>query len=346
MGGDDNFFATATAAEAGLDPTESLCTPATLAGGWLTLCYISVSLVLFRLSIDLIQTASQKTSKHFRESHHATTKKSTKPKPDNKSNNSNYGSISVDDTKKTKNENGKETQEEDKLLSGAEGNNNADNDDEEEALARHLLLDSASSSRSAVWSFRLQCILLIFLLVVSWLRSSGQSCLLGEGILRTCVIVLLLGVVLTYRDVDRERFGYVARFVYISTGVSLAIPIGVAYYQHPEYAISGDLVVVVIMVVYMLLALGESIFVPIQDSSSPTEDEGSKGLVLSTSAIGTLLKPYVWPDKTSDSAIMNRVRAIMTWVCVIASKACNLSSPVLVRKLQLLVILHAISITL
>jgi ABC-type transport system involved in Fe-S cluster assembly fused permease/ATPase subunit len=330
MGGDDDFFATATTAEAGLDPTESLCTPATLAGGWITLCYISVSLVLFRLSIDLIQTASQKTSKHFRESHHATTKNSTKPKLDSKSKNSNYGSISVDDKNKTEKENGKEPQEEDKLLPRTEGNSNGD--DEEEALARHLLLDSASSSRPTVWSFRLQCILLIFLLVVSWLRSGGQSCLLGEGILRTCVIILLLGVILTYRDVDRERFGYVARFVYMSTGVSLAIPIGVAYYQHPEYAISGDLVVVVIMGVYMLLALGESILVPIQTSSSPTEDEGPKGLVLSTSAIGTLLKPYVWPDKTSDSAIMNRVRAIMTWVCVIASKACNLSSPILLGK--------------
>jgi hypothetical protein len=42
------------------------------------------------------------------------------------------------------------------------------------------------------------------------------------------------------------------------------------------------------------------------------------------------LKPYFWPDHTAESAATNRIRAIMTWVCVILSKVCNLVSPVLV----------------
>jgi len=209
--------------------------------------------------------------------------------------------------------------------------------DDEEALAQHLLLDSASDSRPAVLSFRLQCILLIVLLVVAWLHSGGKSCVLPVGLVRTCVAVLVIGMILTYQDIERERFGYFSRFLHLATGLGVAIPIIVTYFQDRGNAISGDLVVVVIMGIYAMLALVESIWVPMARPSVNISEGGTYQTqkatgTLFTAAIVTLLKPYVWPDKTSDSAIMNRFRAIMTWVCVIASKACNLSAPILLGK--------------
>merc|ERR1711966_24772 len=49
---------------------------------------------------------------------------------------------------------------------------------------------------------------------------------------------------------------------------------------------------------------------------------------ISWKALSVMLKPYVWPDATDSSALWNRVRAIMTWVCVVLGKACSLVSPI------------------
>ena len=49
----------------------SICTPATDTHIWTVICCAAISFMLLRVSIDLVQTASQKTKEHFRESHHA-----------------------------------------------------------------------------------------------------------------------------------------------------------------------------------------------------------------------------------------------------------------------------------
>lgn len=64
---------------------------------------------------------------------------------------------------------------------------------------------------------------------------------------------------------------------------------------------------------------------PIDSSASAAAANQKKNL--SWSAIFILVKPYVWPDATDSSAIANRLRAVATWVCVIASKVCGLASP-------------------
>ncbi|GKY98916.1 hypothetical protein MPSEU_000847400 [Mayamaea pseudoterrestris] len=48
---------------------------------------------------------------------------------------------------------------------------------------------------------------------------------------------------------------------------------------------------------------------------------------VSRRALFVMLKPYFWPDATDDSAIRNRMRAIATWVMVVGSKVCGLYSP-------------------
>lgn len=307
----------------------SMCSPATLTHGWVIICYVSISFVLVRLSIDLVQTASQKTRKHFRESHHATTEEKAKPSKEKEANGktgkNSYGSIQEDD--KDSDEEAKKVtidekvQETTSLLSSSSAT---------EAGTAQLLpgLNVSVNNYSTILSLRFQGLLLVALLVVSMLKNGGESCVMSRGLVWSCITVVALGAILTYRDAERERFGYLSRILYLATALTLAIPMTSYYFKNRSETFSGDELIVNIMDLYMLLALGESFFVPLYRSGSDT-DEDEKGR-LSTSAIATLLKPYVWPDKTADSALMNRIRACMTWVCVILSKLCNLSAPILV----------------
>jgi hypothetical protein len=351
------------------------CTPATLTHGWIIICCVSISFMLFRMSIDLVQMASKKTEVDFKESHHnnatanknntdknkttaaaaaaAKTKKkgqvssstaTTKMMELNDSN-QNYGSITKDDNGGKKEVPEEEEEEEEDVtelyadeLEEAAGGSEVDNllQRTEEVLAQHLLLESNSNG---TWSFRLQCILLIVLLVAALLHG-GESCVLAVGLVRTCVVVVSFGAILTYRDVDRKRFGYISRAAYLASALTLSISISVTYYKQRDITISGDEFVVNVMGLYALLAIGECFFVssyslPVKFSENgdiipPPPSQNKNNIGLSTEAILTLLKPYVWPDETADSALMNRARVIMTWVCVILSKSCNLTAPILV----------------
>jgi len=308
---------------------ESMCTPATLSHGWVVICCVSISFVLARLSIDLIQTASQKTRKHFRESHHATTEEKTTPAKGEKTNGKNgYGSVESDDKgsdEPKKKVNIDDTiQETARLLSSSR---------EAESVSGQLFpgCNVGIKNHPSILSLRFQLILVIALLGVSMLKNGGSSCVMSKGLVWSCIFAILFGAILTYRDADRERFGYLSRILYLATALTLAIPMTTYYFQNRKSTFSGDEVIVNIMCLYVLLALGESVFVPIPGSRSSSGDDEKEGK-LSTFAIATLLKPYVWPDKTADSAFTNRIRAGMTWVCVILSKACNLSAPILLGK--------------
>jgi len=91
-----------------------------------------------------------------------------------------------------------------------------------------------------------------------------------------------------------------------------------------------DQITFVVLLSYFTLAIVESKVLPFPLASSTRQDtsDGEHKATLSRSAILTLLKPYFWPDATSRSAALNRTLAILTWVCVIASKACNVASPI------------------
>ena len=349
------------------------CTPATLTHGEIIICCISISFMLFRMSIDLVQMASKKTEEDFKENHHnnaatATAKTSKKEKVSSSTattkmtelndSNQNYGSITKNGKKKSngdKNGGSKKEVEEKKKEEEEDVNElYADELQEasgevvnllqrtEEVLAQHLLLESNSNG---TWSFRLQCILLIVLLVAAFLHG-GESCVLAVGLVWTCVVVVTFGAILTYRDVDRKRFGYISRAAYLASALTLSIFISVTYYKQRDITISGDEFVVNAMGLYALGAIGECIFVssyslPVKFSENgdiipqPPPSQSKNNLGLSTEAILTLLKPYVWPDETADSALMNRARVIMTWICVILSKSCNLTAPILVSTLLL-----------
>ena len=351
------------------------CTPATLTHGEIIICCVSISFMLFRMSIDLVQMASKKTEGDFKENHHnnadaatvAAAKTSKKEKVSSSTattkmmelndSNQNYGSITKNGQKKSNGDkNGGNKKEVEEKKNEEEEDVNELYADElqeasgevvnllqrtEEVLAQRLLLESNSNG---TWSFRLQCILLIVLLVAAFLHG-GESCVLAVGLVWTCVVVVTFGAILTYRDVDRKRFGYISRAAYLASALTLSISISVTYYKQRDITISGDEFVVNAMGLYALGAIGECIFVssyslPVKFSENgdiiPPPPQNKNNLGLSAEAILTLLKPYVWPDETADSALMNRARVIMTWICVILSKSCNLTAPILVSSSALL----------
>lgn len=318
--------------EASATDIESMCTPATLTHGWVVICCVSISFVLLRLSIEVIQTASQKTRKHFRESHHATTEEKAAPAKNEKSDDTkgknSYGSIQDDDNKSGGEEKkvtiDESIQETARLLSPSQ-----------ETISSTTQVFPGFHARinnhPSILSLRFQVLLVVALLVVSMLKNIGASCVLSKGLVWSCITVILFGAIFTYRDADRERFGYMSRFLYLATALTLTIPMTTYYFKNRKSTFTGDEVIVNIMCLYVLLAVGESFFVPMKVGRSSSGDVPKEGK-LSTFAIATLLKPYVWPDKTADSAFTNRIRALMTWVCVILSKACNLSAPILLGK--------------
>jgi hypothetical protein len=300
---------------------------------WALICCASISCMLFRMSIDLIQTASQKTTKDYTEDHHNATKTKTKKtsinEKDNEKTTSSKDYGSTDDSNTT--DDNKDASDAD----AAEKSNKPDPDlvEENEALLpRRRSLSDADSDlcKTGTWSCRFQLFLLITLFFLTVFQIGN---VLPEGLKWTAVTVVAFGALLTYRDKDRKRFGVVSRFFYLAASLSLAIPITVYYYRNRPHTGSGDELLVNIIGLYALLSLGESFFVPLpsgrradvyEDADLPQKKR------LSRSAILTLLKPYFWPEHTAESAAMNRIRAIVTWVCVILSKVCNLVSPALV----------------
>jgi hypothetical protein len=191
-----------------------------------TICCLAISCMLFRLSIDLIQTASQSTNKDYAEDHHnATVKQKIKMKS--------YGSTTDSKNKESEDNGGDATV---KKEAEAEGEGNAQqeretlltfaHDPEDPSTRRRLLLDSR---KPATWSFRFQCVLLLLLLIAGIFHVNQ---VLPSGLLWSSVTVVTFGAFLTYRDIDRERFGIVARTFYLMAALAIAVPLSKCYYQH------------------------------------------------------------------------------------------------------------------
>ena len=68
------------------------------------------------------------------------------------------------------------------------------------------------------------------------------------------------------------------------------------------------------------------------DSAAATVLPPPRGSASSSKAVMMfrLLKPYVWPESTATSATVNRLRSVLTWVFVVASKVCSLWAPIFI----------------
>jgi hypothetical protein len=182
--------------------------------GWAVVCCAAVSFQLFRMSIDLIQTASQATTKDYKEDHHgavSSTKTSSKIDGGSLPDSKNYGSIVSDATEDVD----KEAQEETALLPATE-----------RRAHRGVLLDS---TKPATWSFRFQCILVAVLVMAGAFHICS---VLPMGLVWSSVAVVAFSAILTYRDVGRARFGVITRIFYLAASLILCVPLTVTYYKH------------------------------------------------------------------------------------------------------------------
>eukprot|EP00562_Extubocellulus_spinifer_P028869 CAMPEP_0178642790 /NCGR_PEP_ID=MMETSP0698-20121128/17362_1 /TAXON_ID=265572 /ORGANISM="Extubocellulus spinifer, Strain CCMP396" /LENGTH=934 /DNA_ID=CAMNT_0020283569 /DNA_START=162 /DNA_END=2967 /DNA_ORIENTATION=+ len=90
----------------------------------------------------------------------------------------------------------------------------------------------------------------------------------------------------------------------------------------------ADWATMAVLIVYAVLALAEC---KVCRYPQP-RTKGEKKASLSKRAILVTLRPYFWPNATATSALTNRIRAIMTWVCVGSAKACNLTAPIMLGR--------------
>ena len=134
-----------------------------------------------------------------------------------------------------------------------------------------------------------------------------------------------LGIVLNLRDYERKRFGTFQRVMYTSSTIIflfgyLAVHVGAVVGGR---ATSANLVTLAVFLLYALLAVGECRLAPY-----PAHDtKAGRKARLTTTALLQILKPYFWPHATADSATLNRLRAVATYLCVILSKACTIAAP-------------------
>jgi len=180
----------------------------------------------------------------------------------------------------------------------------------------------------------------VFFLTMTVLNGKGDSLDAINNVVYSAIplgasaVGLFFGLWVALRDFRRERFASAQRLFYVfSTAITMLGNIMVVA-SPPDTSTGGstsiDYVIMAFLIAYFLLSLIESkVFeYPKNTDSEATAEKKShlgKALVL-------ILKPYFWPEATSTSALLNRTRAILTWVCVIASKACSLTSPIFLGK--------------
>jgi len=147
-------------------------------------------------------------------------------------------------------------------------------------------------------------------------------------------VAIFVGLLLNVRGYGRNRFTSFQRLMYafcslillVGCIVLLAWPASDGTESRPPT--SADWATLAVLAVYAALALieGKVCRYPVPKT------KGEKKASLSKRAILVTLKPYFWPDATATSALTNRIRAAMTWVCVGSSKACSLTAPILLGR--------------
>jgi hypothetical protein len=151
---------------------------------------------------------------------------------------------------------------------------------------------------------------------------------------------VFLGIILNLRDFQRKRFSSLQRMLYSMSSLILTVGCIVLVAIPPadgtlivqvdnNSPTKVDIATLACLVIYSLLTIVEG-----RVCKRPKEviTKDSKKLKLNKRALMKILKPYFWPEKTATSATLNRFRAITTWLCVIASKACSLTAPILLGK--------------
>jgi ABC-type transport system involved in Fe-S cluster assembly fused permease/ATPase subunit len=175
--------------------------------------------------------------------------------------------------------------------------------------------------------------------------STLQNVIYDSVPLGAMTIGSFFNIVTSTRDFDRLRFTSLSiqRLFYIL--FTLISALGIIFYIAINKGSNVlDYVTMSIMILYTVLAFVEGkmfspTYVTTNDESNDANGNGNSNINGSSKkkhlgrSILLILKPYFWPNETStSSALLNRFRAIMTWVCVISSKVCVVISPIFLGK--------------
>lgn len=150
------------------------------------------------------------------------------------------------------------------------------------------------------------------------------------------------GLILNIRDFPRKRFTSLQRGLYSISALILLLGCIVLIAFPTPLSVGGegvaaaaaskptkvDFATLGCLIGYALLAIIEGRIFP---HPKIIAKEGKKAK-LTMRTLLTILKPYFWPHATATSAAINRARAITTWLCVAAAKACSLSAPIYLGK--------------
>jgi hypothetical protein len=145
---------------------------------------------------------------------------------------------------------------------------------------------------------------------------------------------MFFGIITVIRDPSHVRFTLFQRLVYTTSALIyfLGCTVLLARTQRSSHT-DVDKITLAALISYIVWVGFESLFCPLPSTLKPPSDEASQNKAhLSRKAILIILKPYFWPHATSNSANLNRMLALSTWVCVAGSKACSLISPIILGK--------------
>lgn len=216
--------------------------------------------------------------------------------------------------------------------SGAAEDNGQDGEDQD------TVQRSPSEKSLSFLSVLFQLAAFIFFLTMTILMAQNKSstsdsithAIYSEIPLGASTVGAFSGFVLAVRDYERARFSTLQRMLFVLS-TSITMLGNIVLIAKPPLLSSEpttiDYLIMAVLIAYFFLAVLESkIFQnPIVFTEGQKKAHLGRGLLI-------ILKPYFWPGKSATSALLNRTRAILTWVCVAGSKACTLAAPIYLGK--------------
>jgi len=261
------------------------------------------TLHLFRFCLDLIVEAATHDEKNNKDFSSSSEKGQLEGSKNNEKINDEppYGSMEANKQKSKSNNDGSmsvtsgnmtEITEATSLITPNNGDdveNPTDPNDKDDAT--EMSVSPLESSLPNVSLF-IHCILLAFFL--------KENLSMHTHHLVNFTITVFFGIVVNLRDRERKRFYAVNRVLYVSSSLLLLTAGMITGNSTASFAAS----------VYVALAMTESRICKYPKDTKRNENKPA----LSREAIFILLKPYFWPDATTNSAILNRLLVILTWL--------------------------------
>lgn len=224
----------------------------------------------------------------------------------------------------------------------AENNANEGSTDVEEAEAEVQIERTPLEKLLSVASLSFQLCAFIFFLVMTIFIAKGDTkydsindAVYSAMPLGASTVGVFFGLWVSIRDYKRMRFSFAQRLCFVfSTAITM---LGcIVLVSSPPSTSAGstaiDYIVMACLIAYFILALVESKIFRYPSEMVVHDEEKSNKKAHLGRAILLILKPYFWPDATASSALLNRTRAICTWLCVAGAKGCTLASPLFLGK--------------